>query len=740
MSTRKSDVLFVFPPAQGNVGAFRNHLGVAYLRTALARDGMATAQYLSAYPGSVDAVAADMIRQKSRIIGFTVYDDNAGLCIALARSIKRQKPGVRIVFGGPTATFGAQRLLEKHPVIDACVRGEAEETAKDMLASLLDGDLINTTPPGVAFRRGGEVVCTPLPPLLGSQAPGASALDVIPSPYLSGTLDDGRAGLLTGRGCTHHCQYCCFAALGRNRLRLHSIERVLAELEYIAEHQRRTGEYYPVPIHDDAFTLLPTRAKTLCQAIADRELDLDLSCITRADAVDEELLKLMREAGFVSMAFGLESAVPSVLRAAGKVRPPDWHDPDLEPEKRFLDRVRSSVFAAKKYGFAVGVSIILGLPTETAADGAETLRFVEALPVDYYMHNLLWVFPGTPLWETHERYGIGCATNEIGLPVTTHHAYDLTALKPGPKCELEQNMNLVRLSATDALYGCDASAMPGKGIGAVVVEGELSAPIAEWLRGILNIGGVVIQVYPSMGRSEQALKLERDRCLLNRHLVAARQHIQLQPKKNKGEDESWRIACAGVDLYAMHHRGLVSITSSHGATPVIAWAKGQGKYAALCELSAYLQKPDGLASLMDRIESQDTASPLRRMPIPPQVKYSGRWLKGKAPCRRLTRIEIDAHGNVRSCRHGEAIGKVGDSRRALSKTLAEFARAAERRRGCAECRNTHCPRCPFPGVEDGTYCQIMTEHERAQRFLTWMRLYSRLPLFVAVQQDNMAAG
>ncbi|MBD3317946.1 MAG: hypothetical protein GF344_19350 [Chitinivibrionales bacterium] len=45
------------------------------------------------------------------------------------------------------------------------------------------------------------------------------------------------------------------------------------------------------------------------------------SCITRADKVDEELLDLMKAAGFVAIAFGLESAVASVLRNIGKVNP-----------------------------------------------------------------------------------------------------------------------------------------------------------------------------------------------------------------------------------------------------------------------------------------------------------------------------------------------------------------------------------------------------------------------------------
>ena len=65
-----------------------------------------------------------------------------------------------------------------------------------------------------------------------------------------------------------------------------------------------------ISIHDDTFTLLGPRAKTLCQAIIERKLGLALSCITRADTVDDELLRLLRRAGFVSIAFGLESAVP----------------------------------------------------------------------------------------------------------------------------------------------------------------------------------------------------------------------------------------------------------------------------------------------------------------------------------------------------------------------------------------------------------------------------------------------
>jgi anaerobic magnesium-protoporphyrin IX monomethyl ester cyclase len=734
MSAGKSDVLFVFPPAPGNPGAFKNHLGAAYLRAALARDGMATAQYLDRNPGTIDSVAADILRRKSPIVGFTVYDSNARLSIALAQSIKHQKPETRIVFGGPTATFNARPLMERHAVIDACVMWEAEETCAHIFAKLLGGGL-DESQPGVAFRRDGEVVCTAIPPLVGATQPGVQcALDSTPSPYLSGILTDGQEGVLTGRGCTHHCQYCCFAALGRMALRLHSIERVVAELECIAEHQKRTGKPLPVHIYDDAFTLLPPRAKALCQAIVNRKINLILSCSTRADTLDEELIKLMWEAGFRSIAVGLESAVPSVLRATAKVRPPDWHDHDLAPERQFLEGLRNSVVLAKRHGFKVGVSIILGLPTETPADGAETLRFVKQLPADSYVHNFLQVFPGTPLWTTHENYGIGCTTDEIGLPETTDYFYDLNSLRPGPNCTLKEDARMVRLLTTEALYSCEASSTEARGISAVILEAErLSRQIAEWLHRILAIGGQVVQVRPTTRDSEEWLELKEDRSILRKYLVPTCHFVRVQLKKRTGGYERWDIACASVNTFRSREAAALSIRTSARATPLIAWAKGHQANASVCEISKYLQKPDELIQVMDRIDAAESPSTLRQMPFPPQVKYSGRWLRGRAPCLSLTRLEVSECGEVRTCRQGEPIGRVGDSREALSRRLAQLARDVEKRRGCATCQNKDCPRCPFPGIDDRAYCQVMRKQERALRSLDWIQIYSRIPLLLACQ-------
>jgi anaerobic magnesium-protoporphyrin IX monomethyl ester cyclase len=734
-----SDIVFVFPPAHGNVGAFRNHLGAAYLRAALARDGFTTKQYLNPAPGTVRQVADELLESRPLVIGFTVYDANLMLSLALARAIKAKRAETRVVFGGPAASFCAEQLMTRHPSIDLCVLGEAEETGSRIFRALLDGGDFPEGEPGIAVRRDGRIALSEAAPLVGigdEALPLRCALDATPSPYLSNVLQDGRIGILTGRGCTHHCQYCCFAALGRKRLRLHSTERVLAELEFIAEQQKRTGERFLVPIHDDAFTLAAARAKTLCQAIIDRGLDLMLSCITRADALDEELIQLMRKAGFISLAFGLESAVPHVLRSTGKVRPPDWPNPDLTPESEFVEKVRTSVIAAKKHGFNVGVSIILGLPGETAEDGAETMRFVKALPIDYYMHNFLWVFPGTPLWQTHDRYKIGCEIGPMGTGTTTEYAYDLNRIRPRPKCSLEQDAKIARLLAADALASCGAPSAPGTGISFAVIDApHLSAETAAWLAEVLNVGGTVLHLYPKMTRSNEYRQLYCDREMLGNAAVPARHYIHQLPRGAEAGAKRWLTACSGTDLYETHKPELLTIHTSDTAAPLLRWLSGEPAGCTMCEGSDCIRDVRALLQFAD-VAGDAPGARMRRMPPPPDLEYAGRWVRGRAPCLSMARVEITADGAVRVCRHGLPIGKVGDSVEALSNRLSELARQAEARRGCDNCMSELCPRCPFPGMSDRTYCGLMKKQERALGVLNWIHSYARIPSLVATQRDR----
>ena len=192
--------------------------------------------------------------------------------------------------------------------------------------------------------------------------------------------------------------------------------------------------------------------------------------------------------------------------------------------------------------------------------------------------------------------------------------------------------------------------------------------------------------------------------------------------------------CAGLDVYCSHRPAALSIKMFANAAPLIDWAMGRRRKANICEISKCLPGSAEFKQLADRIQTQDPPAGLGRMTVPPRVRYVGRWMRGRTPCLSMSRMEVSNSGEVRCCPYGERIGNVGESHAVMQQRLDQITKAAEERRGCAECPNVECPRCPFPGVDDSTYCQIMNKHKSALRSLEQIWLYSRLPLLLALQR------
>jgi radical SAM superfamily enzyme YgiQ (UPF0313 family) len=299
-----------------------------------------------------------VLERKPGIVGFTVYPTNYCSCQLIARTIKESDPSIIILFGGPTPTVQARTILERNPWVDICARNEAEETGLQLVSLLethgfdLDKALsslhqIN----GISFRVDGHIRENPPADILINHRKIPGYLDKYPSPYISGVLDSADLGVVTARGCTRHCTYCNCAVISKRIIAAHSVERVIEELDFIAT-RLVTEQTRKVDVFDDAFTLWPDRALEICNRLIENNIRLPLSCITRCDTVNEELLEKMKEAGFYGVGFALESAVPRILRLIGKVQPP-WTkaDPHYERETEFIEKLAKYVTYARRIGF-----------------------------------------------------------------------------------------------------------------------------------------------------------------------------------------------------------------------------------------------------------------------------------------------------------------------------------------------------------------------------------------------------
>lgn len=417
------NLLLVYP--QYTSDAFYNlkfsyHLGAAYIAAYCNKKGTPVTLFTHSKSTTLKEAVEKILRFNPRVVGFTCYDVTYYFIKLLARELKRARRDLKIIVGGPSATFSDKIILGDESAIDLCVRGDGEQTTYDILQAFRCGsDLASIA--GISYRRKGAFVRNPDRMILGGDEK-CGGLDVFPSPYLEGVFPVGvNAGVLTSRGCVYHCTYCNFAAMSRRSVRFHSTARVIDELKFIAKECPDSV----VRFFDDNISFNKTHFEEICLELRKEKLPLRFSCSSRVEKLDFELLKLMREANFKSIAVGLESAAPRNLRIIRKVVAPNYSKKDFYPEKKFLNQFVKMSGDVKKLRMELDVSIIAGLPKQTLSEAKKTVSFVDRLAPDRCYHDFVTLYPGTPLFDSQKKIGIKADKPKTVLPFKSRFPFDV---------------------------------------------------------------------------------------------------------------------------------------------------------------------------------------------------------------------------------------------------------------------------------------------------------------------------
>src|ERR1043165_8585901 len=83
----------------------------------------------------------------------------------IASAVVRAMPGVLIVYGGVFPTYHWRDILRDEPYVRAIVRGEGEETARQLMLALQYGHNLGHIA-GIAFRDHGRPHATPQAPII----------------------------------------------------------------------------------------------------------------------------------------------------------------------------------------------------------------------------------------------------------------------------------------------------------------------------------------------------------------------------------------------------------------------------------------------------------------------------------------------------------------------------------------------------------------------------------------------
>ncbi|MGA3059313.1 MAG: radical SAM protein [Candidatus Bathyarchaeia archaeon] len=316
------------------------------------------------------------------IVGVTCTTLTYKSALRILKICKDVWPNCITAIGGPHVTFWDDKALQEEPSLDIVVRGEGENTMLELAQRLEKGQAFYYDLVGTTSRKGAEIVKNPDRPFLED-------LDSLPFPALhlwQRTENLRKYGtipypVMTSRGCVYWCNFCTAVRMFGRRYRMRSPKNVVDELEFLHRNYYATQFTF----YDDAFTVDQDRTAQICEEIQRRGLKIKWDCETRVDMVTKELLVKMREAGCISVWFGVESGSRKVLNSMGK--------------GFSLAQTRRAFRWAKEAGLMTVAGVILGFPGETRESAWETIRFVKELnPCDVGFY-IATPYPGTPLYE-----------------------------------------------------------------------------------------------------------------------------------------------------------------------------------------------------------------------------------------------------------------------------------------------------------------------------------------------------
>ena len=319
---------------------------------------------------------------------FTPYHGEA---LQIARIIKEWNRKKIVVMGGAHVSCDPEGVL-KNPFIDYVVLGEGEYRFPLLLKQIEAGKIGKVEEiDGIGYRADGEIRIHPLEtfiPNLDSLAyPSRGLFDL--SRYQ--IRKNQSTMIITSRGCPHRCAYCSTHLVMGTSFRMRSPEGILQEM---MECKRQYGiEIFD--IEDDNFTNNKEQAKRLMRLIIETfgEGNLELSAMNGISfaSLDEELLKLMKKAGFKTINLSYVSTNPSTKERMRRPKTTTQFDQILGETERV--------------GLNVIAYAILGLPSQTVEEMVDTLIYLMGKKV-LIGPSVYYPTPGTSLFERCKEEGI----------------------------------------------------------------------------------------------------------------------------------------------------------------------------------------------------------------------------------------------------------------------------------------------------------------------------------------------
>jgi anaerobic magnesium-protoporphyrin IX monomethyl ester cyclase len=377
-------ITMLYPPRPGGRGTNQvPPVGLLYLGAVLEELGHDVILLDAARTGlDGDALVAGIAASNPDLLMISAFTSDVPEVAGLLPSIRKSlRAGVPIWLGGPHACCRGRNALSDLPEIDAVFVGEAEESLPAAVrhlsgegerpaCSIIWRDSPSDVEPAIVEQLGSLPIPAwhLAPPGLYRGLPNGVVLKRHPF-----------APILTTRGCPCRCTFCAGFRITGRKVRHRPLEQVWKEIELLV------GTYGVREIHieDDNFTFDRQYARDFCAEAIRRKLPVLYSTPNgiRLDTLDDELVGLMKAAGWYVVHCGIESGSDRVLQLVRKGT----------TTALVLEKIR----LLRKHGLRVAGYFILGLPGETEEDMRMTIEFARNSGLHWAQFAAFLPIPGS---------------------------------------------------------------------------------------------------------------------------------------------------------------------------------------------------------------------------------------------------------------------------------------------------------------------------------------------------------
>ncbi|HWQ77717.1 MAG TPA: DUF4080 domain-containing protein [Anaerovoracaceae bacterium] len=328
-----------------------------------------------------DYIFTEILRRGYDIVCFSCYIWNADKTLYLAENLKKARPDIKFLMGGPEVSYDVIPFMSRHKFIDFVISGEGEAPFSELMEMLLSDVREYEKIPGLTYRLDGKIYVNPQAPPLQFES--------VPFPYLSLVCEEDKIMYYeSSRGCPFQCSY-CLSSIER-RVRALSLDRVRSDLGYFIYKRVKQVKFIDRTFNWDQKRCYEIIKYLITGDNGETNFHFELC----GDLIDEELLRLLSTArpGLFQFEIGVQSTNESALRACN--RKSDF--------AKLSEKVKQLVEMGNIH---IHLDLIAGLPHEDYPSFRKSFNDVYALMPHYLQLGFLKLIKGAPIREQAEEHG-----------------------------------------------------------------------------------------------------------------------------------------------------------------------------------------------------------------------------------------------------------------------------------------------------------------------------------------------